>query len=76
MYKLAESNLDRIFEKCQFNNQQEYEQLKDRTLLVEGIPEGTRFGLHPDRLKQYDTEIEDMLQQLPKPFFSEKDGVF
>lgn len=74
MYELTVANLNRIFEDCQFRDLKEYEPIKDITPLVDGIREGVRFALHPGRLKQYNTEIEDLLRQLPEPFFAEKGG--
>lgn len=80
MIKLTKENVDKIFSECEWP----FEEWKNLSLSHEEAPDGVQllillpFGanvvtFHPDKVKQYEQEIGELLDQVP--YLSEKTGV-
>ena len=65
---LTSENVEKIFMDCLFKKGENTE----NAILVEGIT--SKFGFHPERIKHYSNDIEEMLYQLPKEFKKQHGG--
>ena len=59
------TRLREIIRDCLFTNDED----TSTAILVEGVVR--KFGFHPERLRQYKSEIADMLRQLPNEFHND-----
>lgn len=60
--ELLSENVESIFLKCLFKDGEN----TDEAIIADGIT--AKMGFHPDRLKENESNIIDMLQQLPDSF--------
>jgi len=67
--KLLENNVQTIFFNCLFEDGEEG---TEKAIMVKGIT--ATFGFNPDRIKENESDIYDMLKQLPDSFQKDNDG--
>jgi hypothetical protein len=60
--ELTAENVNRVFMDCLFGDNENH----DGAVLAEGVT--MNVGFHPVRLKRHETEIHEMLKQLPDAF--------
>jgi hypothetical protein len=73
MKELTRENVEEIFEKCLFKEDEVVDGKPIiNPLIGHGIIQDVDF--HPDRLHSYETKIKEMLSQLPESFMKSKGG--
>lgn len=66
--KLTSDNVTEIIRYCLFEDNESH----DNAVIVDGLI--TKFGFHPERLKEKKDDIISMLSDLPDPFYEKTGG--